>query len=77
MTIVNIKKQLTSQAQLQEYCDLLEAKQVVAIEPVFAELLYGVRTPGDKERVLSYWNVSQFAYKHNYHNLGIGLMLLS
>jgi len=36
---------------------LLEAQVVAAIEPVFAELLYGVRDRKEKEIVLSYWQV--------------------
>jgi predicted nucleic acid-binding protein len=67
---------------------LLENKQVFAIEPVFAELLYGSR--GDKERnkIISYWKVlpklsfgngsliesAIYANKSNFHNLGIGLI---
>jgi len=67
---------------------LLEDREIAAIEPVFAELLYGVRTPRDKDIVFSYWQilpkldfkngtlieVSQFANNNNYHNLGVGLI---
>ncbi len=67
---------------------LLETREIITIEPVFAELLYGVRQPQDKERVLSYWQLlpkitfgmnsmlgaSEFANSNNFHPLGIGLM---
>ncbi len=36
---------------------LLEAHVVAAIEPVFAELLYGVRNRREREIVQSYWQV--------------------
>lgn len=68
--------------------DLLEQQQVVTIEPVFSELLYGVRTGRDRDLILSYWKLlpkipfeagammaaADFANKNNYHNLGVGLM---
>lgn len=70
------------------FLSLLESRQIVAHEPIFAELLYGVRKPKDKELVLSYWHIlpklefrggslleaAQFANDQNYHNLGVGLM---
>jgi len=70
------------------FVPLLEARDIAVIEPVFSELLYGIRKAKDKELVLSYWNIlpklefesgsmllaAQFANKNNYHNLGIGLM---
>jgi predicted nucleic acid-binding protein len=36
---------------------LLNAKQVVAFEPVFAELLYGVRDQREMDVILSYWKI--------------------
>lgn len=70
------------------FLTLLKAGEIAVIEPIFAELLYGIRKPKDKELVLSYWQIlpkldfesgsmlkaSQFANNHNFHNLGIGLM---
>src|SRR5512145_2598937 len=67
---------------------LLESKQVITIEPVFAELLYGARNNKERDIILSYWKVLQrikfiegsfiesagFANKQNYHNVGIGLL---
>jgi len=67
---------------------LLESKQVITIEPIFAELLYGSRNEKEKNIILSYWKViprkkfgegsfiesANFANKNNYHNLGIGLL---
>jgi predicted nucleic acid-binding protein len=66
---------------------LLEAREIITIEPVFAELLYGVRQRQDKEMVLSYWQLlpkitfgmnsmlgaSEYAKNKNFHSLGIGL----
>lgn len=67
---------------------LLESKQVVTIEPIFAELLYGVRNDKEREIILSYWKIlprikfnegtfiesAEFANRNNYHNVGIGLI---
>ena len=67
---------------------LLEAREIITVEPVFAELLYGVRQRRDKEMILSYWQIlpkitfgmnsmlgtSEYANNNNYHKLGIGLM---
>ena len=67
---------------------LLGAREVITIEPVFAELLYGVRNTKEKEIIQSYWQVlprigfgknsmlkaAEFARANNYHQLGIGLM---
>lgn len=67
---------------------LLETKNVYAIEPVFAELLYGSRSNKERNRIISYWKVlpkipfgegsliesAQYANANNYHNLGIGLI---
>jgi predicted nucleic acid-binding protein len=67
---------------------LLEGKQVITIEPIFSELLYGSRNDKEKSKILSYWKVlprikfkegsfieaADFANKNNYHNIGIGLM---
>lgn len=70
------------------FLSLLKDRKIAVIEPIFAELLYGIRKPKDKELVLSYWQIlpkldfdsgsmlkaSQFANDQNFHNLGIGLM---
>jgi len=67
---------------------LLETREIITIEPVFAELLYGVRQKQDKEMILSYWQIlpkitfgmnsmlaaSEFANNNKYHQSGIGLM---
>lgn len=67
---------------------LLKNKVIIAYEPIFSELLYGVRTKKDKEMILNYWNVlpkitlsenamlkaAEYANLKNFHNLGIGLM---
>lgn len=67
---------------------LLENKEVITVEPVFAELLYGSRNENERSIILSYWKVlpkikflegsfiesADFANKRNYHNIGIGLI---
>ena len=67
---------------------LLESKNVITIEPVFAELLYGSRSDNERNMILSYWKVlpkikfsegsfiesADFANRRNYHNAGIGLI---
>jgi predicted nucleic acid-binding protein len=67
---------------------LLESKQVITIEPIFAELLFGARSNKEKDIILSYWKIlprikftegsfiesADFANKQNYHNVGIGLI---
>ncbi len=73
---------------VEEIVPLLKSKMVITIEPIFSELIYGVRHKKDKEKILSYWSVlpkiefgsntmlkaSEFANNNNYYNLGIGLM---
>jgi predicted nucleic acid-binding protein len=67
---------------------LMESKNVITIEPVFAELLYGSRNDKERSKIISYWKVlprinfsegsiiesAEFANKSNFHNLGIGLI---
>ena len=67
---------------------LLKKKQVISIEPVFSELLFGVRHKKDKNIVLSYWRIlpkiefgstsllraAEFANEKNFYQSGIGLM---
>jgi len=67
---------------------LLESKQVVTIEPVFAELLYGSRSEKERNIIFSYWKVmprikfvegsfiesADYANNNPYHILGIGLI---
>jgi len=67
---------------------LLKSQKVITIEPIFSELLYGVRNSREKKIVESYWNVlprieygescmldaAIFANNNDYHRLGIGLM---
>jgi predicted nucleic acid-binding protein len=73
---------------VEELTPLLMNKMVVTLEPVFSELLYGVRNSRDKKKILSYWEIlpkiefganamlkaAEFANDNNYHNIGIGLM---
>ena len=45
---------------------LLSSKRIVTIEPVFSELLYGVRNRKEKEIIQSYWEVlPQIAFGSN------------
>jgi predicted nucleic acid-binding protein len=67
---------------------LLENKEVIIIEPIFAELLYGSRSHKERSIILSYWKVlphikfiegtliesADFGNKENYINMGIGLI---
>ena len=67
---------------------LLTNRSIVTIEPIFAELLYGVRSKRDKTIIKTYWNTlpkvdfksnsliaaAGYANDNNYHNLGIGLI---
>ncbi len=67
---------------------LLENKNVITIEPIFAELLFGSRSGKERNTILSYWKVlprikfiegsflesADFANKNNYHKVGIGLV---
>jgi len=67
---------------------LLETREIITIEPVFAELLYGARQKQDRDMIFSYWNIlpkitfgmnsmlaaSEFANNNKYHQSGIGLM---
>ena len=67
---------------------LLESKEVITIEPIFAELLYGSRSHKERSIILSYWKVlphikfiegtliesADFGNKGKYINMGIGLM---
>ncbi|KPL15387.1 MAG: hypothetical protein AMS23_06480 [Bacteroides sp. SM1_62] len=72
----------------EEINPLLLRKQVVTIEPVFSELLFGVRQKKDKDLILSYWQilpkiefgttsmlrVAEFANDNYFYQSGIGLM---
>jgi len=67
---------------------LLEVQKVITIEPVFSELLFGVRNSQEEKIILSYWHVlpkikfgtntmlsaAQFARKEDYQQRGIGVM---
>lgn len=73
---------------VKEMESLMENREVITIEPVFAELLYGSRSDKERSTILSYWKVlprikildgtmiesTEFANKNNFHNLGIGLI---
>jgi predicted nucleic acid-binding protein len=67
---------------------LLESKEVITIEPIFAELLYGSRSHKERNMILSYWKIlprikftegtliesADFGNKGNHLNMGIGLI---
>ena len=67
---------------------LLESKQVITIEPIFSELIYGSRNENEKRMILAYWKVlprikfnegsfleaANFANAYNYQKVGIGLI---
>jgi predicted nucleic acid-binding protein len=67
---------------------LLESRKVIALEPIFAELLYGSRSERERNRIIAYWKVvprikfsegsfidsADFANKNNFHNKGVGLI---
>ncbi len=67
---------------------LIENRLAVAIEPIFAELIYGVRSPKDKTIVLNYWNIlrkielpnnylidaAHYSNDNKFYENGIGLM---
>ncbi len=67
---------------------LLEDRKVIAIEPIFSELLYGSRSEKEKKSILAYWKIlpkvkfsegsfidaADFANRNNFHNKGIGLI---
>ncbi|RPH33677.1 MAG: PIN domain-containing protein [Bacteroidales bacterium] len=67
---------------------LLENRKVIAIEPIFSELLYGSRSEKEKKSILAYWKIlpkvkfsegsftdaADFANRYNFHNKGIGLI---
>jgi len=67
---------------------LLKNKMVLTIEPIFSELIYGARNDKENKRILSYWNLlpkitfttgsflsaADYANRHNYLNMGMGLI---
>ena len=67
---------------------LMEVQRVVAIEPVFSELLFGVRNKKEREIIHSYWQAlpklgfgtgsmieaAEYASSNNFLQKGIGLM---
>lgn len=73
---------------IDEMESLLENKNVITIEPVFAELLYGSGSASERSMILSYWKIlpkikfiegsfiesADFANKMNYQNVGIGMI---
>jgi hypothetical protein len=72
----------------EEIEELLENKQVLSFEPVFAELLFGSRNDRERSQIISYWQIlpriafdhvflldsAGYASKNNFLNLGIGLI---
>ena len=67
---------------------LLREHKVITVEPVFSELLFGVRNNREKQLIVSYWQVlpriefgentmfesAMFSSAKDYQNLGIGLI---
>ena len=67
---------------------LLENKEVATIEPIFSELIYGVRNEKEKSKVTGFWKIlpkvvfgsgtlidaASFANKSGFQNKGIGLI---
>lgn len=67
---------------------LIKSRQVVTIEPIFSELVFGVRTNRDRGLIRSFWSVlprikfgdgemieaAAFANERDYYQKGIGLM---
>lgn len=76
-------KQYTEQVGL-----LIKNSLAVTIEPIFAELLYGVRSSKDRTTILNYWNVlrklelpnnylidaAQYSNDNKFYGSGIGLI---
>jgi len=73
---------------VREMTSLLENRQGVAIEPVFAELVYGSKSRKERNLLMAYWKVlpkfsiqegfllesAEYANTNNHQNLGIGLI---
>ena len=71
-----------------EFKLLLEARKILAFEPVFSELLFGVRSQREEKVLRSFWEVlpkaefasrsmltaAELAITEDYLNKGIGLM---
>lgn len=67
---------------------LLRERAVITIEPIFSELLFGVRTKKDHRIITSYWHIlpkinfssntmleaATYANRNQYMQLGIGLV---
>ncbi len=67
---------------------LLEKQKVTAVEPVFAELLFGVRNVQERSVIRTFWQIlpradmgdeslfktSDFAFQYDYQSKGIGLI---
>ena len=73
---------------VQKLGPLLASRLIVTIEPVFSELLYGVRNKKESNIIRNFWQVlprigfdsgsmleaAEYANSENYHLHGIGLM---
>jgi predicted nucleic acid-binding protein len=71
-----------------EMFQLLKNRQVLAIEPVFSELIYGARNEKEKNIIYSYWKLlpkalftagsmlsaAEYINNNNMHTSGIGLI---
>ena len=67
---------------------MLARRMIVSVEPIFAELTYGVKNRKDKQMLNSYWQVlpridfgtdsmleaAEYANNNDFQQLGIGLM---
>lgn len=72
----------------EEMVRLLENREVTTIEPIFSELIYGVRNESEKNKVVGFWKIlpkvvfgngvlidaASFANKSGFQNKGIGLI---
>ncbi len=77
-----------NEAYVEPVTTLLKNRLGATIEPIFAELLYGVRNSKDKKMILNYWNVipkielqpnymieaADYANNNKFYGNGIGLM---
>jgi hypothetical protein len=54
----------------EEIEELLENKQVLSFEPVFAELLFGSRNDRERSQIISYWQIlPRIAFDHVFYSI--------
>lgn len=72
----------------QDVQSMLARRMIVSVEPIFAELTYGVKNRKDKQMLNSYWQVlpridfgtdsmleaAEYANNNDFQQLGIGLI---